>query len=62
MKYMSEQQQTCPECGKPVGNDHPGAKVYHMSCLMPKFEKHREELRKFHPKAQKANLDAEVSS
>lgn len=54
MKYMSEQQ-TCPECGKPVGNEHPGAKVYHMSCLMPKFEKQRER-----QKAKAANLDAQA--
>ena len=56
MKQDSTTKQTCPECGKPVGNDHPHAKVYHMACLMPKFEKQRERQR------QKTNLDAEVSS
>ena len=55
--YMSEQQ-TCPECGKPVGNEHPHATVYHMSCLMPKFEKQREKLRK----SKEKNLDAKVQS
>lgn len=33
-------EKTCPECGKPVdsGVEHPGATIYHMSCLMKAFE------------------------
>lgn len=34
------EQKMCPVCGKPVdrGVDHPGADVYHMKCLMDRFE------------------------
>jgi hypothetical protein len=38
---MSEQQ-LCPICRKPVGDEHPGADVYHMSCLEAKFKVLRE--------------------
>jgi len=55
MMYMSEQQQTCPECGKPVGNDHPYAKVYHMACMMKVTEVQRERQRQI-----KKDLDAKV--
>lgn len=34
---MSEEQVICPECKKPCGPVRPGAKVYHMTCLMSRM-------------------------
>lgn len=31
----------CPLCNEPVKGDHPGAVVYHMSCLMKDYRKAR---------------------
>ncbi len=39
----------CPECNKPCGPFQPGAKVYHMSCLVKKFKALREEWEKETP-------------
>jgi hypothetical protein len=35
-------QAICPECGKPVGREMPGAKVYHTPCLMEAMRPMRE--------------------
>lgn len=32
----------CPICEKPVGREVPGAKVYHMACLMEAMRPVRE--------------------
>jgi len=32
----------CPMCNKPVGPEVPGAKVYHMACLMESLRDVRE--------------------
>ena len=40
--------QLCPICLQPVGNDHPEAQVYHMTCLMkviPTLEKRKQDLK-----------------
>jgi hypothetical protein len=42
---MNEEQAICPECNLPCGPAKPGAKVYHWSCLMKRFEGHRNEQR-----------------
>lgn len=46
MWYTLGMSNICPECGKPVGGNYPGAKVYHMACLEARFKPLREKWEK----------------